>query len=161
MLQMRDECRAHLHEQRFELCVLCARDQCLVDGVQHGLVIRNFVIDVCLVERRAIQLAQRCEILIAAALQALARRIALGRDMQLRDELGLPDWFAPLWAVIMSCAKSRTDCVFEVDFASWPASMSTWLAVTPMAAICASLGAPAPAARAQELATASHRATVN
>src|SRR5262252_5363602 len=62
----------------------------------------------------------------------------------------------------MRCANSLTsgDCAF--DFANLPASMSTWLAVTTMAAICASVGplpcAAAPKARARSV---KHRVAVN
>src|SRR2546430_8309815 len=46
----------------------------------------------------------------------------------------------------MRLANSLTSWVCDLEAASLPASMSTWFAVTTMAAICASLGASAAAA---------------
>jgi hypothetical protein len=43
--EVRDEGRPHLHEQCLQLLVLRARNQCLVDGVQHLLVICHATID--------------------------------------------------------------------------------------------------------------------
>ena len=53
VLQMRDERRADLGDQRLQLLVLGARDQRLVDSVENLLVVGDFVVDVGLVERRA------------------------------------------------------------------------------------------------------------
>src|SRR5437868_4177263 len=46
----------------------------------------------------------------------------------------------------MRSANSLTSLVCDLEAASLPASMSTWFAVTTMAAICASLGPSAAAA---------------
>jgi len=59
VLEVRDERRAHLDEQRLQLRVLGVGDERLVDGIEDGLVIFDFVIDVRLVERPA---AQRLEV---------------------------------------------------------------------------------------------------
>src|SRR5215510_11737246 len=50
MLEVRDERRAHLHQQTLQLGVARARDQRLVDGVQDRLVVGDLVIDVGFVE---------------------------------------------------------------------------------------------------------------
>src|SRR5256885_11577103 len=47
---------------------------------------------------------------------------------------------------MMRAANSLTCWVCDLEAASLPASMSTWFAVTTMAAICASLGPSAAAA---------------
>src|SRR4051794_34809870 len=51
-----------------------------------------------------------------------------------------------VWSVIIWLAKPCTSLFFERDLASLPASISIWLAVTTMPAICGSLGACACAA---------------
>ncbi len=51
MLEVRDKRRPHLDQQRLQLFVLGTGDQRLVDGIEHLLVIGNFVVDVGLVER--------------------------------------------------------------------------------------------------------------
>jgi hypothetical protein len=53
MLEVRHERRPHFDEERLQIRVLGARDQRLVEGVDHLLVVRNFVLDVRLVERRS------------------------------------------------------------------------------------------------------------
>src|SRR5690606_16896276 len=55
----------------------------------------------------------------------------------------------------MSCAKSFTRGDVDFDAASLPASISTWLAVTTIAAICASLGRSAAPAAAKASTPAS------
>src|SRR5215831_18149935 len=52
----------------------------------------------------------------------------------------------PVWSATMSSANFLTSALAAFDDASLPASMSTWLAVTTMEAICASLGDCANAA---------------
>ena len=49
------------------------------------------------------------------------------------------DLLTPVWSVIINSAKALTSLLVDRDFASFPASMSTWLAVTTIDAICASL----------------------
>ena len=78
MVKMRDERRSHFNQQSFELGILRTRDERFVHGIQHRLVIRNFVIDIRLVKGMALQLLQRGQIAIAALLQALAGRIGVG-----------------------------------------------------------------------------------
>src|SRR5687768_13222524 len=72
MLEVRDERRPHLDQERLQLRVRDAGDQRLVDGVEHRLVIRDLVVDVRLVERRALQRLEVGDVLLAALLQALA-----------------------------------------------------------------------------------------
>src|SRR6202162_3414339 len=49
------------------------------------------------------------------------------------------DLFTPVWSVIIRSANFLTSALADVDCASLPASISTWLAVTTIDAICASL----------------------
>src|ERR687890_223378 len=58
----------------------------------------------------------------------------------------------------MRCANSLTSLLLDFDAASLPASMSTWLAVTTIAAICASFG-PADCASTPDVARARTVAT--
>src|SRR5262249_48816865 len=55
VLEVRDKRRSHLDEQRFELLVLRIGNEHLVDRIEHLLVVRDLVVDVGLVERRALQ----------------------------------------------------------------------------------------------------------
>src|SRR4051812_31450624 len=59
-----------------------------------------------------------------------------------------------VWSVIICCAKALTSLFLVLPLASLPASMSTWLAVTTMCAICGSVG-PAPCASARKGTAAS------
>src|SRR5439155_25569342 len=62
----------------------------------------------------------------------------------------------PVWSVTMRLANAFTSLLADVESASLPASMSTWLAVTTIDAICASFGAWAAttvAARNSDAAT--------
>ena len=77
VLEVRDERRAHLDEQRLQLGVRGAGDQRLVDRVEHLLVVRDLVVDVRLVERRALERLQVRDVLLAAGLQALAGGVVL------------------------------------------------------------------------------------
>src|SRR5262245_37770576 len=70
MLEVRDERRAHLDQQRLQLGVRGAGNQGLVDGVEHSLMIGDLVLDVRLVERRALQALEAGDVLVAARLQA-------------------------------------------------------------------------------------------
>src|SRR5262245_7437687 len=63
MLEMRDECRAHLDQQGLELGVLGAGDERLVDRVEHRLVVGDLVVDVGLVELAALQALQLGDVL--------------------------------------------------------------------------------------------------
>jgi hypothetical protein len=86
VLEVRDKGGPHLDQESLQFRVLCARNQRLVYRVEHGLVIRHFVVDVRLVERRAAESLQFLEIRVAAALQALARRIVFRGHLQFRDQ---------------------------------------------------------------------------
>src|SRR4029453_5525799 len=55
VFEVRDERRPHFDEERLQLGVARTRDERLVDGVEHCLVIRDLVVDVCLVERRTFE----------------------------------------------------------------------------------------------------------
>src|SRR4030095_12117772 len=66
MLEMRDESRSRFFEQRLQLGVFCARDQRLVDGIEHRLVVRHFLRDVGFVERIAVELLQRSDVVFTA-----------------------------------------------------------------------------------------------
>ena len=141
VLEVRDERRAHLDEQRLELRVLRVRDQHLVDGVEHLLVVRDLVIDVGLVEGRAL------------AASSASRRSSSPPDFRLwlvalssgvtfsRVTSSTACLFTPVWSVTICCANVFTSAFVVVDAASLPASISTWLAVTTIDAICASLRA--------------------
>jgi hypothetical protein len=85
--KMRDERRADLNEQRFQLRVLSTGNQRLIHGVENGLMIGNLMVDIGLVKRMAIQVTQVSKILVAALFQALACWITFGRYMQLCDEV--------------------------------------------------------------------------
>src|SRR5262249_55024949 len=83
VVQVLNEGRSGLYQQRFELGILGTRYQCLVQGIEHRLVIGDLVIDVCLVERRSGELLQFGEILIATFLQGLAGGAGLRSHIQL------------------------------------------------------------------------------
>ena len=83
VLEVRDEGRTHLDEQRLEFLVRRARNQRLVERIDHLLVVRHFMIDVRLVERRALERLQVGEVLLAVGLQALAGGIVLRRNFEL------------------------------------------------------------------------------
>src|SRR5471032_1475161 len=53
----------------------------------------------------------------------------------------------PVWSVTIILPKALTSLLVPFDWASLPALMSTWFAVTTMCAICGSVG-PAPCAKA-------------
>src|SRR5664279_4077208 len=82
VLQMRHERRSHRDEQALQLGVLRARDQRLVDGVEHLLVVGDLVVDVGALERRTLQLLQVPDVLGASRLEALAGRVVFGRDLE-------------------------------------------------------------------------------
>src|SRR5687767_14836586 len=65
-VEVRNERRTHLHEQRLQLLVLHAGDQGLVDGVEHRGVIRDLVVDVGLVEGRALEPLELVDVGLAA-----------------------------------------------------------------------------------------------
>src|SRR5438128_1098421 len=73
MLEMRDECRPHLDQQRFQLFVLRIRHERLVQGIDDGLVVGHLVIDVSAIELRALEALQLGEIVVAALFDAPAR----------------------------------------------------------------------------------------
>ena len=62
-------------------------NQGLVDRIEHRLVIGDFVVDVGLVERRALERLQIGDVLIAARLQALARGVVLRRHLELGRQI--------------------------------------------------------------------------
>ena len=72
MIQVRDECGPHFHQQRLEFGILGAWNQRLVDRLQDRLVVGDLVIDVGLVEGVSRELLERGQIVIAAFLQTLA-----------------------------------------------------------------------------------------
>src|SRR4029077_7728668 len=53
------------------------------------------------------------------------------------------DLLTAVWSVTISCPNARTSFECALELASLPASMSTWLAVTTIAATCGSVGPPA------------------
>ena len=69
MLEMRDERGTDFHEKRLQLLVARAGNQRLVHRVKHRLVIGDFVIDVGLVERRALQSLERGKVASPPALR--------------------------------------------------------------------------------------------
>src|SRR5262245_6684203 len=87
VFEMRNERRAHLHEERLQFGVLRAWNQRLVHGIEHGLVIGHLVIDVRLVELCALQAPEVFQIVVTAGLQTLARRIVLRRHLELGHEI--------------------------------------------------------------------------
>jgi len=54
MVQVCNKRRPNIHEQRFQLDVLRARNQCFVERLEHLNVVRDLVIDVGLIECRAL-----------------------------------------------------------------------------------------------------------
>src|SRR5262245_14530283 len=83
VLEVRFDCRAHLHDQRLQLTVLRVRDKHLVDRAEDLLVVDDFVIDVRLVELRATQLLQLGFVLLRRGLKALAGVAFSGFHVQL------------------------------------------------------------------------------
>jgi hypothetical protein len=135
VLQVRDECRSHLHQQVLQFGIAGVRDQGRVEGFDDLLVVGNLVVDVGPVKRRPVQLAQRREIVGAALRERLTGSFVTRLVACV---------FTAVWSVTICCANLRTSGDAALPLARLPASMSTWLAVTTMAAICASSGA-APA----------------
>src|SRR5215831_7646580 len=77
------ERRPYLDQQRLQLGILRARDQRLVQRVQHGFMVGDFVIDVGLIEGRATQGFQLGQVFIAALLELGAGRTGLRGHVQL------------------------------------------------------------------------------
>src|SRR5205085_4885359 len=73
-------------DEALQLRVLRARDQHLVDRIEHLLVVRHLVLDVGLVERAALERLQLRDVLLGALLQALARIARLGLHAELLRE---------------------------------------------------------------------------
>ena len=48
VIEVRDECRPHLDQQRFQLGILGARNQRLVERIDYRLMVGHLVIDVSL-----------------------------------------------------------------------------------------------------------------
>lgn len=63
----------HFHEERFRFAVVRTRNQERVQRVQDLLMLRDLVVDIGLVERLAVEAAQRGEVLFAARLQRAGR----------------------------------------------------------------------------------------
>jgi hypothetical protein len=78
---------AHFHQQRLQLLVRGARNQGLVERVDHLLVIGDFTIDVRLVERSPREGLQMSKVFVAVGLQALAGRVVLRRNVELAREV--------------------------------------------------------------------------
>jgi len=89
------------------------------------------VADVGAVERALGQLLELREVLVSALLEGLCS--ALMPSFCTSSAACL---FTPVWSVIMRSAKSLTSFDFARSFARFPASMSTWFAVTTIPAIC-------------------------
>ena len=58
MFEMSHERGASFDEQRLQIRVLCGRNQRFVDGIQHGFMICDLMIDIGLIELRACQSLQ-------------------------------------------------------------------------------------------------------
>src|SRR5207249_8635263 len=69
------------------------------------------------------------------------------------------DLLTPVWSVTIIFPNAWTSLLVDLDSASLPASMSTWFAVTTIAAICASVGPLvwAAAVNAAKTRTLAHR----
>ena len=66
MLEVRHECRPDFDEEGLQIRVLSAGDQGLVDGVDHLLVVGDFVLDVRLVERCTFERLEMSNVLVAS-----------------------------------------------------------------------------------------------
>src|SRR5581483_277056 len=88
MLEMRNERRSHLDQQRFQLLVLGTRNQRLVQRIDDGLVIGDLVVDVSAVEVGALEAFQLGEIVVAALLQAPAGVIFFRLHLELGYQRG-------------------------------------------------------------------------
>ena len=77
-----------LDDQPLELFVLGIGHQCLVDRVEHGLMIRNLVVDVGLVEILAFQAFELLEVIFAAGHEALAGRVVFRLDLEFLCQRG-------------------------------------------------------------------------
>ena len=77
MLKVSDKSRSHFDQQSFQFAVCCPGNQGLIERIDHLLVIRDFMINVRLVERRTLKCLQISEVLGAVGLQALACGIVL------------------------------------------------------------------------------------
>src|SRR6476469_7762027 len=79
VLEVSDERRPYLDQERLELGVGGARDQRLVDRVEDLLVVGDLVVDVGAIEGGAVQLLERREVLLATLGERLAGGVVLGR----------------------------------------------------------------------------------
>ena len=87
VLEVRDERRPDLDQQGLQLGVLRARDERLVDRVEHLLVVRDLVVDVGLVERGAASASSGCVTLSAPpAFRLLLVGVVFRRDLELGHE---------------------------------------------------------------------------
>ena len=68
MLEVGDEGRANLDQQRLQLCVLGVRNQGLVQRIDDGLVVRHLMVDIGPVKGCALEFLQRCVVVVAAFL---------------------------------------------------------------------------------------------
>ena len=87
VVQMRDECRAHFNQQRFQFVILGIGNERVVERIQYGLVIGHLVIDVSFVKgfsREALEFLDRIG---AARGQAPACIVLLGFDFELRHQI--------------------------------------------------------------------------
>ena len=86
VLEVRNERRAYLDEQGFQLAVRRTRDQRFIERVEDLGVVDDFVIHVPLIERVAGERLQTRDVLVAARLYCAARVVLLWRHLQLRGQ---------------------------------------------------------------------------
>src|SRR6185503_11899344 len=86
MVQVFDERRANLDEERLQFGVLRVGDEHGVDRLNHLLMISDLVINVGLVESLAFESAEIGKIFFPAGFQSAAGVIFLGRHLEFRHE---------------------------------------------------------------------------
>src|SRR5215212_5894709 len=86
VLQVRREGRPHIHQQLLELAVLGGRDQQVVQRIEHGLVVRNFPVNVGPIEMLAFQRLDGSPSLGRTLEERATDFVALGCDAELRSE---------------------------------------------------------------------------
>ena len=78
VLQVGNERRPHLDDQRLQFCILRVRHECLVDRFEDLRVVRHLVVHIRLVKCGTLERLQLGDILLAAGFQCLARGIVPG-----------------------------------------------------------------------------------
>ena len=140
VLKVRKKRGPHFGQKVFQPFFPGIGDQRLVDNSEYLFVIGHFVIDICFVKCCTAQRLEFLHVLFSIRLQALADRIVLRSQFKPGCQLGCGLIGDPV--VRHHALRKKLDFgVFRLELCSLPALISTTLASTKTAAICASLRA--------------------